>query len=259
MCLIGLCFVSPVYVLLNLSFSPASGIASPLELTTHPTLSNYVDAWQEGSLGGALLTTMFVTFCSVLLIVAVSAFASFPLARATERWSRWTFYLVMAGLVIPFVIAMIPLYQTMHQVHLLGSPLSLIILYAGSQFPLSVFLYTTFLRQLPREYEDAAAIDGCGSARAFLSVVLPMMKPVTGTVVIVNAILIWNDFLVPLLFLGNGRYQTLPVAIYGFVGSYTSQWPLIFAGVTISILPMLLVFFGLQRRMMRGLVSGLTG
>jgi raffinose/stachyose/melibiose transport system permease protein len=259
MIVIALIFISPFYVLLNMAFGNASTQASPLKPTLHPTFSNFTQAWQQGNLGTALLTTIFVTAVSVALTVTLSAFAAYPLARVTALWSRTVFYLAMFGLILPFFIALIPLYQTMHALNLLGSPIALVILYTGYGFPLSVFLYTGFLRKLPRDYEEAAMIDGCNPIRTFRSVVWPLLRPVTGTVAILNAIFVWNDFLPPLLFLGTGKYETLPVAIYGFAGTYTSQWPLIFAGVTISILPLLIVFFAMQKRVMRGFSSGLKG
>jgi raffinose/stachyose/melibiose transport system permease protein len=259
MILVAIVVAAPVYILVNLSFEPTSGLESPLRLATHPTFSNYISAWREGMLGTALLTSIFVTVVSVLLIVVTSAFASYPLARATARWSRLLFYSIMAGLVVPFFIALIPFYRTVDHLGLVGSPISLLVLYTGVQFPFSVFLYTAFIRQLPRDYEESAFVDGCGVARAFWSVVFPMLRPVTGTVAILNAIFIWNDFLSPLLFLGNSKYETLPVGIYGFVGQYTDQWSLIFAGVTISIIPILAVYFVMQKRMMRGFASGIKG
>lgn len=259
MILIGLAFISPFYVLLNLAFGNSATQASPLKITLAPTFNNFEQAWQQGRLGTALLTTIFVTVVSVALTVILSAFAAYPLARVTALWSRTVFYLAMFGLIMPFFIALIPLYQTMHALNLLGSPIALVILYIGYGFPLSVFLYTGFLRNVPLDYEEAAMIDGCNPIRAFVSVVWPLLRPVTGTVAILNAIFVWNDFLPPLLFLGTGQYQTLPVAIYGFADTYTSEWPLIFAGVTISILPLLIVYFAMQRRVMQGFSSGLKG
>lgn len=257
MILLALIFLSPVYILLNLALGGDE--TNPLLPVTHLTFSNFAEAWTEGALGSAFATSLLVTTASVVIVIVLASFAAFPLARITSRLSRGAYYVIMAGITIPYFIAMVPFYQTIHQLGLLGSPLSLIILYSGHQFPLSVFLYTTFLRDLPIEYEEAAALDGCSSFQAFTKVVFPLLRPVTGTVAILNVIAIWNDFLIPLLFLGTGTTRTLPVAIYGFVGDYTAQWPLIFAGVTISIIPLLIVYFVLQKRVMTGFGSGIKG
>lgn len=257
--LLALLFLVPIYILFNMAFGNVATEAKPLLPTTSPTFGNFTQAWQTGDLGSSLLVSLLVTVCSVALTVVLSACAAFPLARITAGWSRAVFYLVMLGLIVPFFIALIPLYSTMHTLGLLGTPFALIILYTGHQFPLSVFLYVRFLRELPSDYEESAYIDGASQVRAFFSIVFPMLRPVTGTVVILNAVQIWNDFLPPLLFLGTGQLKTLPIGIYQFVGEYTSQWPLVFAGIVISILPLLIVYFAMQRRIMRGFSSGLKG
>jgi raffinose/stachyose/melibiose transport system permease protein len=259
MWILALLFVLPIYLLFNMAFGNGTTQAHPLVPTGHPTFHNFTQAWHTGDLGPSLLISLFVTVSSIAFTVILSAYAAYPLARITATWSRAVFYLVMLGLILPFFIALIPLYQTMHTLGLLGTPYALIVLYIGHQFPLSVFLYVGFLRALPRDYEESALLDGCTPARAFISVVLPMLRPVTGTVVILNAVQIWNDFLTPLLFLGTGRYKTLPISIYTFVGEYTAQWPLVFAGIVICILPLLVVYFAMQRRIMRGFSSGLKG
>lgn len=259
MILLALLFATPVYILLNVAFGNTATEANPLVPTSDPSFANFVQAWQVGGLASSMLVSLFVTTLSVALTVILSSSAAYPLARVTARWSRAVFYLVMFGLILPFFIAMIPLYDTMHTLGLLGSPIALVILYTGHQFPLSVFLYVGFLRELPADYEEAAMIDGCTPSRAFFSVVFPMLRPVTGTVIILNAVQIWNDFLTPLLFLGTGKYKTLPVGIYQFVGDYTTQWPLVFGGIVISILPLLIVYLAMQRRIMRGFSSGLKG
>jgi raffinose/stachyose/melibiose transport system permease protein len=122
-----------------------------------------------------------------------------------------------------------------------------------------VFLYAAFIRALPREYEEAAAIDGAGPIRTFWLVLFPLLSPVTASVAIINVIVIWNDFMTPLLYLSGGNNQTIPVAVFGFVGQYTSQWPVVFAGLVVGILPILALFFALQGRVMRGFSTGLKG
>jgi raffinose/stachyose/melibiose transport system permease protein len=148
---------------------------------------------------------------------------------------------------------------TMRDLGLLGTIWSLVLFYVGLQMPFTVFLYTAFLRSLPAEYEEAASIDGAGARQSFWSVVFPLLRPVTGTVVILDVIFIWNDFLTPLLYLSGSGQMTVPVTIYSFVGQYVSQWNLVFAGLVISIAPILLVYFLLQRTVIQGFASGLKG
>ncbi|WP_255271924.1 carbohydrate ABC transporter permease [Actinomadura madurae] len=142
---------------------------------------------------------------------------------------------------------------------LLGTLWSLVLFYSGLQVPFAVFLYAGFLRVLPREYEEAALIDGGGPLQVFWRVVFPLLRPVTGTVVILNAIFVWNDFLTPFLYLSGSDQQTIPVAVYGFIGQYVSQWNLVFAGLVIAVLPILIAYFVMQRHIIKGFAGGLKG
>lgn len=249
----------PVYVLVNLAVRPASDTSSPISPTTSPTLANFTQAWQQGALGGALANSVLVTVCSVVIVLAVSSLAAYPLARVAARWSRGTYLTFLLGLVLPFQLAALPLYQTMRDMGLLGTPWALVLFYSGLQVPFTVFLYVGFLRALPRDFEDAALIDGCTSLQGFRYVVLPMLKPITVTALVLNTVAIWNDFFTPLLYLSGSAQQTMPVSIAGFVGQYVTDWNLIFAALVISILPVLLVYFLLQRSIINGFAGGLRG
>jgi len=249
----------PVYVLVNLAVRKPSDQSAPIRPTTSPTLDNFTQAWQQGRLGGALANSILVTTCAVTVVLVLSALAAYPLARITARWSRGLVLLIMLGLVLPFQLAALPLYQTMRDLGLLGSPAALIFFYCGLQVPFTTFLYLGFLRALPRDFEDAALIDGAGPLAAFRYIVFPMLKPVTVTALVLNAIAIWNDFFTPLLYLSGSAQQTMPVALAGFVGQYVSDWNLIFAALVISILPILAVYFALQRSIINGFAGGLRG
>jgi raffinose/stachyose/melibiose transport system permease protein len=256
---IAVVFAFPVYVLVNLALRPPSDTSSPIRPTTAPTLSNFTQAWQEAGLGGALINSALVTVCSVLIVLAVSSLAAYPIARSTAHWSRGLFLLVMLGLILPFQLASLPLYQTMRDLGLLGTVWSLILFYAGLQVPFTTFLYVGFLRALPRDFEDAALIDGCTSLAAFRFVVFPMLKPITVTALVLNAVIVWNDFFTPLLYLSGSPQQTVPVALSGFVGQFVSDWNLIFAALLISIVPILAIYFALQRSIINGFAGGLRG
>jgi len=249
----------PVYVLVNLAFRAPSDTSSPIRPTTSPTLDNFAQAWDQGRLGGALVNSVLVTAGSVLIVLAVSSLAAYPLARATARWSRGTYLLIMLGLVLPFQLAALPLYQTMRDLGLLGTVWALILFYSGLQAPFTIFLYVGFMRALPRDFEDAAFIDGCTSFETFRYVVFPMLKPVTVTALVLNAVGVWNDFFTPLLYLSGSTQQTMPVAIAGFFGQFVADWNLVFAALVISIVPILAVYFALQRSIINGFAGGLRG
>lgn len=259
MIVVALIFFFPAYILINQSLRRSNDQAEPFALPTAVTFDNYGDAWTQGFLGNALINSATVTVTATLVLVIFGAMAAYPLARVTRVWSRVAFAVFMIGLLLPFQLALIPLYVTMRDLGLLGTVWSLVLFYVGLQMPFTVFLYTSFLRALPAEYEEAASIDGAGPYQSFWSVIFPLLRPVTGTVVILDVIFIWNDFLTPLLYLSGSGQMTVPVTLYSFVGQYVSQWNLVFAGLVISIAPILLVYFLLQRTVIQGFASGLKG
>lgn len=252
-------FMFPLYILVIQAFKNEHDQTSPLLPTLRPTFENFLNAWNEARLGPALLISLLVAASSIVVLVVVGALASYALVRVLSRFSMVIFWVLLSGLFIPFQVALIPLYTTIRDLGLLGSPISLILYYSGQQLSFTVFLYTGFLRSLPADYEEAAALDGASRLRQFWSIVLPLLRPITGTVVILNAIAVWNDFLTPLLYLSGTKNQTVTIALYSFVGQFVSDWPLVFAGLIISVLPVLIVFFILQKNIIRGFAGGLKG
>lgn len=252
-------FMVPVYLLVNMAIRPVSDRSSPLAPSTDLTFDNFARAWTEGSLGAAIVNSVVVTVVSVLLLVVLASMAAYPLARITARWSRASFYLFMIGLLVPFQLALIPLYQTMLGMGLVGTIVPLIIIYVGMRLPFSIFLYVQFIRQIPVDYEEAASIDGSSQLQTFFRIVMPLVRPVTGTVIILNGLFAWNDFFIPLLYLSGTNAETVPVAIYSFIGEFGTEWPLVFAALITGALPVLIAFFFIQRSLMQGLASGIKG
>jgi raffinose/stachyose/melibiose transport system permease protein len=135
----------------------------------------------------------------------------------------------------------------------------MILLYTGLLMPFSVFLYTGFIRALPRDYEEAASVDGAGHARIFGQVVFPLLRPITATVAILTGLIVWNDFFTQLVFVGGSANETLPVAVYSAVGAYATQWSVVFAAVVIAVIPVLIAYFFSQRHLIRGFTGGTKG
>jgi raffinose/stachyose/melibiose transport system permease protein len=142
---------------------------------------------------------------------------------------------------------------------LAGTLVGMILVYTGLFAPFAVFLYANFFRGLPVDYEEAAQVDGARPIRAFIQIVLPLVRPVTGTVAVLIGILVWKDFLHPLIFLGGSENVTLPVAIHSFVGEHVTQWNLIFAGIVIALAPILVVYGLMQRYVVQGFTSTVRG
>ncbi|GAA3934952.1 carbohydrate ABC transporter permease [Actinomadura viridis] len=257
---VAVAFLFPVYALITLSLKDKRGIAeAPLSPPLPPHAGNFSDAWQRASLGSALLNSTVITVASLLVLIAIGSFAAYFLARQATRLGFGLYVLFLLGIVLPFQLGMIPLFKMVDTAGLLGTYQGMVVFYTGIQLPFTIFLYTGFIRALPGDYANAALIDGAGHLRAFTQVVFPLLRPITGTVLILNAVFIWNDFFTPLLYLGGSPRETVPVRIFAFVGQYVSDYGLVFAGLVLAALPILVVFLVLQRYVIKGFASGLKG
>jgi len=174
-------------------------------------------------------------------VVVLGSLAAYGLARAAPRVGYRLYLLFLLGLTLPFQLALVPLYQLAGDAGLLGSYTGIVAVYTGLQLPITVFLYTGFLRAQPREYADAALVDGATHPQVYAHVVFPLLRPVTGVVLALNAVFVWNDLLTPLLYLSGTGKETVPVVLYTFVGEFGTDWGPIFAAVVLATLPVLLV------------------
>lgn len=253
-------FLFPVYALVTLAFKDPGQIANrPLSLPDPPSTGSFGTAWESASLGSALLNSTLITVSSVIVLIVLGSLAAYFLARQAGRLSYSLYILFLVGIILPFQLGMIPLYQLVNDLGLLGTYQGMILFYTGIQLPFTVFLYTGFIRSLPADYTNAALIDGASHLQAFVHVIFPLLRPITGTVLILNAVHIWNDFFTPLLYLGGSGRETVPVRVFAFVNEYTSDYGLVAAGLVLAALPILLVFLVLQRYVIRGFSSGLKG
>ncbi len=257
--LIGAFTLSPLAFLFINSFKSQSEIVSaPLALPTKWSGANLIRAIDEINFIPALLITFAVTALSVALIVAVSSLAGWIIARSKGRLPSIALYIFTAAMLIPFQSVMYPLLSLFENAGL-KNIVGLILMYGGFGLSLSVFLYHGFAKSIPRGIEEAALIDGAGAVKMFALVVFPLMKSTTATVVILNAMWIWNDYLLPFLVIGNGELRTLTLELYFArmtAGQYGNPWELIFPAVLISIVPIVAVFLLLQKYIVRGVAEG---
>ena len=261
----GVVFGAPFYILIVLSLKSQSQIVlSPLSFPVHPHWHNYWEMWAGTSsmnitIGRSLVNSIVVTVGSVVLLIAVGSICAYTLARRQSRLSGGLYLLFVSGIIVPFQLGVIPLYVALRQLHLVGTYFGLILLHVGLLMPMTVFLYTGFIRALPREYEEAAQVDGAGLIRTLFRVVLPLLRPITGTVAVLTGLFCWNDFFLSLIFLSGSKNQTLPVALYQFVGNYVEQWNLIFPTVVIALAPMACFYLFAQKQLIRGFTGGIRG
>ncbi|MVA74708.1 ABC transporter permease subunit [Auraticoccus sp. F435] len=255
----GVVFFIPFFVLFSVAFRNPDAAPGPLDATWPPNFDNLVTAWTSSAMGPALANSAIITVLSVVPMIVLSSAAAYPLARYTQAWSKGLFYFFVLGLLFAGQAATIPLYILIRDLGLMGTIWAVVLIHVGGAMPFGVFLYTTFLRELPRDYEEAAALDGCGGVKAFARVVFPLMRPITGTLLILQALGCWNDFFIPLIYLSSGSNLTAPLAVYSYVGTYTADWPLVFSALLISIAPILLFYLFAQKHIIKGFAAGLKG
>ncbi len=249
--------VIPLVVLLSVALkSPVELLNNPLGWPAQFVWSNFADAWNNASLGQALFNSVLITGVTLLGLILFGAMAAYPLARFTGPWSQRVYIYFVAGLIVPIQLGLFPLYKEMHDLQLINTYQGVILLYIAVNLPFVIFLYTGFIKTVPRELEEAALLDGASPMQTFWLIVFPLLTPVTATVAITGALSTWNDFFIPLIFLQRDGMQTLPLAIFNFVGQYNNNWSLIFASVIISSLPLVVIFLVLQRYFIKGIAAG---
>jgi raffinose/stachyose/melibiose transport system permease protein len=248
----------PFYFLVIVSLKPdLEALQSPLSFPKQIHLGNFSTAWHDAALGRSLVNSLVITGGSVIALIAIGSVCAYAIARRPGRLGTAMYILFVLGIILPFQLGLVPTYAAMRHFGLVGSYIGIILLYTGIWMPFSVFLYTGFVRALPKEYEEASRVDGASMLRTFRRVVFPLLRPVTGTVAIFTGLIIWNDFFLSLIFLNGTKKTPLPVAVYTFVGAFASRWNLIFAAVIVSLAPILLFFLVAQRQLIRGFTGGI--
>ena len=209
-------------------------------------------------------TSTVITIVSLILLILFGSMAAWVISRNHKKaWATAIYMVFIASMIIPFQVVMLPLVSTFRDVgkfigiSMLQSVQGIVFAYLGFGGAMTVFILTGFIKGIPYELEEAAAIDGCSPEGPFFKIIFPLLRPVITTVTILNGMWIWNDYLLPSLMLGqNGKVKTLPVAVQAFVGSYVKQWDLILSAALLAILPMIIVFLIGQKQIMSGMVEG---
>jgi raffinose/stachyose/melibiose transport system permease protein len=257
--LIAIYTLAPLWLLLVNSFKDQSEIiSSPLGMPSGFTLSYLTNAAKEIHFFRALLITASITGASVLLIVVVSSMAAWMMVRNKSTASYVVFMCFVAAMLIPFQAVMYPLIQFFDDIRL-KSATGLVLMYGGFGLSMSVFLYHGFVKGVPRGVEEAATIDGCNIFQMYLYVVMPLLKSITVTVIVLNSMWIWNDYLLPFLVIGNSSTKTLVLELYFAritAGQFGNPWQLIFPAVLISIIPIIIVYLFLQKYIVKGISDG---
>ncbi|WP_129724272.1 carbohydrate ABC transporter permease [Xylanivirga thermophila] len=254
--LLFLYLVPFILVLIN-SFKPRSAIISnPLAVSSQWNFSNYVDAFKKMDYLHGFLNSFIVTAGSVILIAILSSMTAYLFVRYKWKFNKYMFFVMVASMIIPFQAIMIPLVQIYGSINMLNSKWVLIYMYIGFGTALAVFIYHGFIKSVPAELEEAAMIDGCNKYQTFFKIVFPLLKPITSTVIILDVLWIWNDFLLPSLVLTTQKQRTLPLSTYYFYGTYTVDYGLLMAGLMLTIIPVIVIYLFMQKYIINGVIQG---
>lgn len=251
--------VFPIYFLAVNSFKGQQEIvASPIALPKSWDFGYLANAAKQIDLGRSLIQTILITVLAVGLIILVSSFAAWAIARMNSRVADFLFLVYTAAMLIPFQSVMYPLVSLVEKLGLKNT-LGLILMYGGFGLSMSVLLYRGFIKSVPASLEEAAMLDGANIFQMYRYVLMPLLKPTTVTVIITNAVWIWNDYLLPFLVIGNNEKKTLTLSLYyakSLSGQYGNPWELIFPAVLLCIIPVVIIFVILQKNIIEGISAG---
>ncbi len=254
----GIIVVYPLLIMLASSLKTTGEIfANPLSLIPETVrLVNYVDAWNQANFGTYFRNSIFVCAVSVALILFFGSMAAYVLARFSFPGNRAIYLLFLAGFMIPIRLAIVPLFIMMRDLRLLDTLWSLILVYVAGGMPFTIFLMVNFFRHIPRDLEDAAVLDGAGPFQVYYQIMLPLVRPALATVGLFHFLNVWNDFFFPLIFIRSENLRTVPLGVSTFFGEYTNDWALMFAALSISIMPVIAVYLLASKQFIAGLTSG---
>lgn len=204
----------------------------------------------------AMLNSTILTVSSIAVMILVIPMAAYAIERNSSKWTNGIFTYFLFGMMIPFQVYMIPLFKQLKMIGLFGTLTGPILVYISGSIGFGVLLYTSFLKGIPREIEESAEIDGCTRTGIFWKIVFPLLGPVTASMVVLQGLGIWNDFLMPMMVLPTGQAKTMIVELFYYVGEFSSRWDMIFAGTTMSLVPVLIAFLALQKYFVKGVSSG---
>ncbi|MFD0693575.1 carbohydrate ABC transporter permease [Paenibacillus sp. GCM10027628] len=255
--ILALVVLFPLYVALLMSLKTSQEtFLSFYSLPGGVNLGNYIHAWNTSHYPVALLNSFIITTGSVLLIIAVSSLAGYSIARRKSIFYQLIFLLFLAGIMVPFQVTMLPLYRLGKMLNLINTHWGIMLIYGGAGVQTGVFFYAGFIKAISRELEEAAKIDGCSVPGIFFRIIFPLLKPVTATVMVLNTLYIWNDFLLPLLFLQKDKFRTIPLQQYYFFGQYSSDLNLAFAYAVMGMIPIIAFFLLMQKFIVKGITAG---
>lgn len=252
-------FLSPILIVIMNSFKGKLYISdTPFELpngTTFSGLNNYIDGISKTGFMQAFGWSLFITVFSVIAIILFTSMTAWYITRYKSKSTNFLYYLFAFSMIVPFQMVMFTMTKVANMLHL-DNPFGIIIIYLGFGTGLSVFIFSGFIKSIPLEIEEASVIDGCNPIQTFFMIIFPISKPTSITVAILDAMWIWNDYLLPYLLIGSD-YKTIPIAVQYLRGGYGSiDMGSMMAVLVLAIIPIIIFYFTCQKYIIEGVVAG---
>ena len=231
---------------------------SPWALPASAQWVNYSKAWQEAGIGSNFTVSAWITVASLALLLPIGAMASYVLARYPFRGSKALFTILIAQMLVPNFMVVVPLFLLLKNLSLLDTKTGLILVYVAYSLSFTIFVLSGFFQNLPKELEEAAALDGCGHYRMFFQVMMPLVRPGLIVVGIFNGIGLWNEYQLALVLMTSKENRTLPLGIADLVMTqhYDSDWGALFAGLVIVMIPVMIVYWIFRDRIHQTMIAG---
>jgi len=251
--LMAIIYLGPLFMLINTSLKTTpSFMKDPLAFASEFQFQNFVDAWNRASFPKYLMNSVLYTVGGTAIFILTAVFVAFPIARGYVKFSGLLLTMFVVALFLP--PALIPQFQLMRALGLYNTQIGYILLFIVN--PIGIVILVNYIKTVPKELDEAAALDGCGYFRFVLSIVIPLIKPAIATVIVLHAIGIWNEIIAPTIYLTNKDFYPITRGLLVFQGVYGSNWPLLAAAVLLLTAPMLVLFLFLQRYIISGLTAG---
>ena len=257
--MIGVCiifFIPFYYLIVNTFKSPQEALSSPMSLPIQSfTTELYQKALETINFWGSFRNSIVITVVSVAIIIIIGSMASYAINRHQNKLTKFLFFYFLIGFMVPAQTTLIPLFNLMSNLHLQNSILGMIVLYS-SWCNFGMFMYQGFLGGVPKDLEEAALIDGANLWQMFWKIVFPLLKPVTTTIVIFDVMWIWNDFMMPYLFISSSDKFTLIMEVYKGVGQFSNNWTVMLCTMVIVLIPITVFYLFMQKNIIAGITSG---
>lgn len=251
-------FLLPFYISIAYSFKTYQEISiSPLAFPTSFFLGNFSKAIKVANLFRAMKNSSIDVIGSVSIMVIICSMAGYVISRNSKKpFYNFIYFMCLASILLPFQTVMFPLYKIVFKLHLINTLHGLIICTIGFSLGMYVYFYTGFVKTIPKELEESACIDGCSKYRTFWQIIFPLLKPIHITVIVISSISVWNDFMLSLIFVQKAEVRTLQLAQFYFIGQNYCDPNLAFAGFTLAMVPMVVLYLFLQKYIEKGVVAG---